>query len=293
MANTHQGSQMSTISSLHIAFLGGGNMAQALALGLRAHVHSITIIEPLEDTRERIRVLMAPKASAQGASLQVVASAEVIEDKVPADWLVLAVKPQQIASALGGLSDATRRWLGAPPTLSILAGTTLATLSSLLGHARIVRAMPNTPALISEGMTALVASAEISTEQRIQAEALMRAVGQVQWVENEALLDAVTALSGSGPAYVFAFVEALVQAGERLGLPPHQAQMLASQTVKGAALMLSESGDLPSALRERVTSKGGTTAAALATLQDGGFNTLIERALRAAYQRSIEISQGA
>ena len=120
----------------------------------------------------------------------------------------------------------------------------------------------------------------------------MRAVGQVQWVENEALLDAVTALSGSGPAYVFAFVEALVQAGERLGLPPHQAQMLASQTVKGAALMLSESGDLPSALRERVTSKGGTTAAALATLQDGGFNTLIERALRAAYQRSIEISQG-
>jgi pyrroline-5-carboxylate reductase len=205
-----------------------------------------------------------------------------------ADTLVVAVKPQMFRDA----GAALKRWVG-PSTLvvSIMAGTTVAMLQEVCGGA-VVRAMPNTPAAIGRGITVAVPDAHVSATQRATADALLRATGAVEWVDDEALMDAVTAVSGSGPAYVFLLAEELARAGVAAGLPEALATKLARDTVSGAGELLNRS-DLPAAtLRQNVTSPGGTTAAALSVLMaDDGFAPLLTRAVAAATVRSKELAK--
>jgi pyrroline-5-carboxylate reductase len=202
---------------------------------------------------------------------------------------VLAVKPQMMAQALSAVAPALSvRTLA----LSIMAGKTLAAIAALLApRTAIVRAMPNTPASIGRGITVAVANASVSERQRQLADALLRSTGAVEWIDDEALMDAVTALSGSGPAYVFLLVEAMARAGAAAGLPEDLAMRLARRTVEGAGELLARS-DLPAArLRENVTSPGGTTAAALAILMgEGGLQSLMDEAIAAAKRRAGELA---
>jgi pyrroline-5-carboxylate reductase len=174
--------------------------------------------------------------------------------------------------------------------LSVAAGIRIADLARWLGTDRIVRAMPNTPALIGRGIAGLAAGTSVTVEQREQAAQILQAVGAVVWLDDEALLDAVTALSGSGPAYVFYFVEALIQAGRDMGLSNEQSRRLAIETVVGAAHLAAESGDAPEILRARVTSQGGTTAAAIAALDAARVKDAIVAAVRAAQRRAAEMA---
>jgi pyrroline-5-carboxylate reductase len=205
-----------------------------------------------------------------------------------ADALIVAVKPQMFREA----GPALKRWV-APSTLvvSIMAGTTIAALQEVCGGA-VVRAMPNTPAAIGRGITVAVPDALVSAAQRATADALLRATGAVEWVDDEALMDAVTAVSGSGPAYLFLLAEELAQAGVAAGLPEALAVRLARDTVSGAGELLNRS-DLPAAtLRQNVTSPGGTTAAALSVLMgEDGFAPLLTRAVAAATARSKELAK--
>jgi pyrroline-5-carboxylate reductase len=197
---------------------------------------------------------------------------------------VIAVKPQQLESALRDLPRDAR-----PVYLSIVAGATLATLRRLLGpEARIARSMPNTPALISAGISALAPAPGLAEDDAARAAAVLAAEGRVVRVP-ESLLDAVTGLSGSGPAYVYLFIEGLTEAGVREGLPPAVARELALETVLGAARLARESGEHPAVLRERVTSAGGTTIAGIAALEAAGFRTALFAAVRAATARSREL----
>ena len=210
-------------------------------------------------------------------SAQVLAGAEVV---------VLAVKPQQLAAACRALTNT----IGAMLVISIAAGVRTPDLSRWLGgHGAIVRAMPNTPALVRAGVTGLYALPAVDATGRANAERLMRAVGSVVWVESEAGLDAVTAISGSGPAYVFHFMEGLMAAGEQLGLDPHMARQLALETVAGAAKLALASDDPPSVLRVRVTSPGGTTQAALESFAQSDLVGAIARATQAAARRAAEL----
>jgi pyrroline-5-carboxylate reductase len=202
-------------------------------------------------------------------------------------WL-LAVKPQVMREVCAELATSA----GAGPlVVSIAAGITSAQLDRWLGGGRaIVRAMPNTPALIGQGVTGLFATAAVTPAQRDEADALLRAAGPTAWIGDEALLDAVTAVSGSGPAYVFLLAEAMQAAAERQGLAPAIAALLVTQTLAGAAAMLARSGEPASVLRARVTSPNGTTQAAVETLQAGGFEALLDRAIARATERGRELS---
>jgi pyrroline-5-carboxylate reductase len=207
----------------------------------------------------------------------------------PSDWLLLAVKPQQARAALTDLSLSAKGWLQQPALLSIAAGLPMSVLADWVGHHRLVRGMPNTPALVGQGISGAFADPSLSAAEREQAHQLLQAVGPVLWVDDEALLDAVTALSGSGPAYVFRFIEGLTHAGVQLGLSLEQSQQLAKATVSGAMALLQASPEGPAALREKVTSKGGTTEAALKALEQGGFVPLLEAALKAAADRAAAL----
>jgi pyrroline-5-carboxylate reductase len=200
--------------------------------------------------------------------------------------VVFAVKPQQMreAASFSGLKP------NANLVVSIAAGITLTTLAGWLGgHAKLVRAMPNTPALIGAGVTGLYAMPGVSEAERKQAEAILAAVGGTVWIGDEALMDAVTAVSGSGPAYVFWFIEQLAAAGENLGLAKEISQKLAVETVLGAAKLAAQSADSPAVLRERVTSKGGTTEAALKAFEDQKLAERFLRAVEAARDRGAEL----
>ena len=206
-----------------------------------------------------------------------------------ADVIVLAVKPQIIKSVAQELADIVSQQQ--PLVISIAAGIPAAALGNWLGKATaIVRAMPNTPAMVQSGATALYANADVSEDQCSTAESILRAVGIAIWVEDEAQMDAVTALSGSGPAYFFLFMEALQAAGQELGLPESTARLLALQTAFGAAKMALESNEDAATLRHQVTSPGGTTEHAIHTFQEGGFEALISKALLAAADRSRELA---
>ena len=206
-----------------------------------------------------------------------------------ANVIVLAVKPQIIKSVAQELANIVSQQQ--PLVISIAAGIPTAALGNWLGKsAAIVRTMPNTPAMVQSGATALYANASVSEEQRNTAESILRAVGIAIWVENEAQMDAVTALSGSGPAYFFLFMEALQAAGQELGLPESTARLLALQTAFGAAKMALESDEDAATLRHQVTSPGGTTEHAIRTFQEGGFEALISKALLAAAERSRELA---
>ena len=262
---------------MKVAFVGGGNMAGALIGGMLEAGFSANDIDVLEidiargaelSERYRVRAHAAP-----GAWLS---AAEVI---------VLAVKPQQMRAAV----DSIKPYLKQPLVLSIAAGVRATTIASWIGSDRIVRAMPNTPALIRAGISGVAALAGVNTEQKAVAERILKAVGEVIWLDYEEMLDPVTAVSGSGPAYVFFFIEAMQQAARELGLDDAAARALCVQTFIGAARLAAESQDPIALLRERVTSKGGTTAAALASLDADGVKQAIVKAVRAASVRAREL----
>ncbi|WP_372425134.1 pyrroline-5-carboxylate reductase [Salinarimonas chemoclinalis] len=265
-----------------LALVGAGKMGGAmlegwLAAGLPAAAVSVHDPQPSE--------AIAALAAARGLALNPEPAA-----RGPVDVLVLAIKPQTLEAAAPALAP-----LVGPDTLvvSVLAGKTVANLRAALPAAHaVVRAMPNLPASIGRGATGAFANAATSAAQRALADTLLRASGLVEWVADEALIDAVTGVSGSGPAYVFALVEALAEAGHAAGLPEDLAMRLARQTVVGAGALLAES-DLPAAtLRANVTSPGGTTAAGLAVLQreEGGLADLVRDTVAAAKRRAGELS---
>jgi pyrroline-5-carboxylate reductase len=266
---------------MRIAFIGGGNMASALIGGLRAQGwrgEEIFVAERLPAQRERLERDFGVNTSDDAAAAA--ADAEVV---------VLAVKPQNMSDAAAqlGATLAERRRL----VISVAAGTRLADLAAWLGpNAALVRTMPNRPALIGAGVTALYAGPGVGPDERRTAESIMGACGNTVWVDAEEQMDTVTAVSGSGPAYFFLLAEALEASAIRLGLPPATARTLAIETARGAGRMAAESADPPETLRAQVTSKGGTTAAALAVFEAAGFRDTVASAVEAAARRSAELS---
>lgn len=256
-----------------IAFVGGGNMALALATRLAGTWRgAIVVADPVASQRGRFGPSVVTTASNREAARD-------------ADVVVLAVKPQVLEVAAGEIAGV----LGADAlVLSIAAGVGLAAIERWLGAGRaVVRAMPNTPALVGAGITGLVASARVRPAQRAQAEAVMGAAGEVLWFEQDAQLDAVTALSGSGPAYFFHAIEALIAAGEALGLSRPVAKRLIVATAAGTAAMAADAD--PAVLRERVTSPGGTTERAMSILAERRFAEALRAAAHGAFARSREL----
>lgn len=263
-------------------FVGGGNMGRALIGGLLRAGHPssrVRVADAFAEARDRC-------ASEFGV--------ETFEDNASAaagaDAVVLAVKPQQMAAvapALAGAADSSAVFV------SIAAGVTLDHLAGWLGAGRaIVRCMPNTPALVGAGAAALCANARTSDAQRALAGTLLESVGLAVWLDDEGQMDAVTALSGSGPAYVFLLLEVLERAAVDLGLPVELARALALETIAGAAKLARESDEAPAALRRQVTSPGGTTERALASFEADDLAGVVARALTAARDRSVELARG-
>ena len=263
---------------MRITFIGGGNMATALIAGLLRQgqaADQIAVVEHNAVARARLmadyRIKTYPGLSADAAT---------------ADALVLAVKPQQLKEVAKTLSPL----LATQVVVSIAAGVRARTLSAwLMGYANVVRTMPNTPAMIGAGITALYALPAVHTARRQMAQTILESSGQVLWVEDEALMDAVTAVSGSGPAYVFYFIEALQQAALELGLDADAARRLALQTMLGSAQLASTSAEDVVTLRARVTSKAGTTERALQCMDEAGVKAAIVSAIHAAAARSREL----
>jgi len=265
-----------------IAFIGGGNMATSLIAGLVADGQDpqrLIVSDPEKDKRDAllsrfgVRTIDDNAGAVRGA-----------------DLVVLCIKPQMAARVCRELALAMEE--RRPLVVSVMAGIRERSIQQWLGgSAPLVRAMPNTPAMIQAGAIVLHATPETSATQRDQAETILRAGGLTRWVQNEEQMDAVTALSGSGPAYFFLLMEILEQAGADLGLDPENARLLTIQTALGAARMAMESDDSPGELRERVTSPGGTTERALDVLEEGGVRVLVTRAVNAACERSSELSR--
>lgn len=265
---------------MKILFLGGGNMANALIGGMVKQgftASDIHVIDPSAEARRHLEQAYAVNCHTEAKT-------------APAspDVLLLAVKPQQMREAVAPLADRLENTL----VISIAAGLDMAALSRWLGgHGRIVRSMPNTPALVGKGVTGLCAMPAVDAAGRALAEQILRAVGNTVWIEDEGQMDAVTAISGSGPAYVFLFIEALEQAALDLGFNPEQARQLAIETVQGAAALAANSPEAASTLRERVTSKGGTTEAALKVMQEHGVKAGIVAGCKAAELRGRELGK--
>lgn len=263
---------------MNITFIGGGNMASALIAGLiqqgfqAEKICAVDISQENLDSlqkRYRIRTCSALNSSA-----------------VACEIIVLAVKPQQLRVVASDLAPLLQQQL----VISIAAGVRADDLSRWLGgYRRVVRTMPNTPAMVSAGMTGLYALPEVSASQREQAESVLQAVGKTLWLEDERQMDAVTAISGSGPAYVFYFMEAMQAAAEELGFSPQQARTLTLETFLGAARLAAQGDEDAATLRARVTSRGGTTERALSAMEDSGIKASVMLAIHAAAQRSREL----
>lgn len=268
------------MSKTRIAFIGAGNMASSLIGGLRAKgldAAQIRASDPGAETRAKVTAEHGIEVFADNS--QAIDGADVI---------VIAVKPQ----AMKAVCQDLRAHLKPHQLLvSIAAGITCASLLSWLGKQPLVRCMPNTPALLGKGVSGLFATPDVTAEQRQQADELLSAVGIVVWVEAEAQIDAVTAVSGSGPAYFFLLIEAMTDAGVKLGLPREVAEQLAEQTALGAAHMAVNSDADAGELRRRVTSPAGTTEAAIKSFQADGFTAMVEKALSAAAHRSAEMAE--
>jgi pyrroline-5-carboxylate reductase len=260
-----------------IAFIGGGNMASAIIGGLIKQglaPGQIDVVEPLPEARDRLRSQFGLTAyAAPGAAL------------AQAALVVWAVKPQTFKEA----ALQTRPHTTGALHLSVAAGIRSDSIARWLGTERVVRAMPNTPALVGKGMTALFARAAVSAAERERVQQVIDTTGAYLWVNEETQLDTVTALSGSGPAYVFYFIEAMTQAGFDMGLPREQALQLAVGTFAGAAELARKSDEPPEILRQRVTSKGGTTYAAITAMEQDGVKALFMRAMQAARERAREL----
>ncbi len=265
-----------------VAFIGGGQMARALIAGLCAAGQPPATLAVADISAEARQALERDFPGIH-------TTAEPTEAATRASLWVLAVKPQQMEAVSRSLQELAiaRR----PTVLSVAAGTRLSQLQEWLGAGvPVVRTMPNRPAFVGAGITGLYASTAVGFEARNHAAALMRAAGDIVWVTEEGLLDAVTAVSGSGPAYFFLLIEALAAAGEAIGLPAATARELAVTTAYGAGKMARDTGVAPAELREQVTSKGGTTAAALAVFEAGGFRQLVGTAVAAADLRAKELA---
>ena len=260
-----------------IAFIGGGNMASAIIGGLIRQgqpASQIEVVEPWAEARQALKNNYGIDAQPEaGPALQRARTA------------VWAVKPQTFKDAADHAKAHTENALH----LSVAAGIRSDSIARWLGSERIVRTMPNTPALVGKGMSALYARPAVSSDERRSVEAIMASTGEFIWVDSEKQLDAVTALSGSGPAYVFYFLEAMARAGVGMGLSERQAHQLAVGTFAGASELARRSDDPPAVLRQRVTSKGGTTYAALQSMEAAGIAASFETAMRAAEQRAHEL----
>ncbi len=265
-----------------IGFIGGGNMASSLISGLIASGHApeqIWVSDISPDTLTTLKNQLNVNTSVNN------------DDIINAvDVVVLAVKPQTLSAVAQSIAAQIQQKKSL--VVSIAAGINQNSLSRWLGaDTAIVRCMPNTPALVLTGATALHANDKVTGEQRDLAENILRSVGIALWVEDEAELDAVTAVSGSGPAYYFLLMEAMEKAALELGLTQETARLLVQQTALGAAKIALESAESPEQLRKRVTSPGGTTQRAIETFEQGGFTELVAKALHAARDRSIEMSK--
>lgn len=278
----HKSEKNDVLNNKKISFIGGGNMAQALIsglLGCGVKPESITVADPSEDIRQQLDAkglnTVDPTADAKAA----------VKD---ADLVVLAVKPQVMKAVVSGFTDVLDKQL----VMSVAAGLSTDILATMLGgYQNIVRAMPNTPAMIQMGATGLYATDSISEEQKQLATVAMEASGLVTWVEDEEQMHAVTAVSGSAPAYVFYFLESMIDKAVAQGLDKQQASKLAMQTVMGAAKMAMDSEDAPSELRRKVTSPNGTTQAAVESLQANEVGHQIGEAMQACYERSQALSE--
>ena len=265
----------------HITFIGGGNMGRALISGLLANgfeANQLSVVEANASTGLQLH---------HDYGVQVIGALEQIAFDFSKDnVVVMAIKPQDFNVVAKSLNTKLKHATAPGPLiLSIAAGIRLKDMSRWLDHARCVRAMPNTPALIGKGITGLFADTAVNESDRALAETICNAVGQAVWVKEEKLMDVVTAVSGSGPAYVFAFLEAMQSSGEKLGLDAVTARKLAYATLEGATQLAYNSDEHAGVLRERVTSKGGTTAAALETLKQLDWHGALEKAIDAASQR--------
>ena len=263
-----------------LAFIGGGNMAGAIFGGLLRNgwpAEAIAVVEPSDEQRTRIAAAHPglhplPRADASLGA---------------ADLVVWAVKPQIFAQA----AAESAAHVGAALQLSLMAGIRSEAIARVAGTERVVRAMPNTPALIGKGIAGLFARDAVSVPDRALVERVLAPTGSLIWLRAESDLDAVTALSGSGPAYAFYVIEAMVEAGTRMGLAPDAARRLAQETLAGAAQLAMQSSESPATLRERVTSKGGTTHAAITSLDASGVKQAFVRALEAARDRAAELGR--
>ncbi len=268
---------MTTSSNNNIAFIGGGNMASAIIGGLLKQgtaAARIQVVEPFEAQRLKLKAQVGVQAhEAPGAALD------------SAAMVVWAVKPQTFKDAALQTRFHTKTALH----LSVAAGIRSDSIAHWLGTERVVRSMPNTPALVGLGMTALFARGAVTASDRLAVERVIKTTGDYVWLDQEAHLDAVTALSGSGPAYVFYFIEAMIEAGADMGLGREQAHKLAVATFVGASALAKASDEPPEILRARVTSKGGTTYAALTSMEQDNVKTLFIRAMHAARQRAREL----
>ena len=273
---------MSVLDNKKISFIGGGNMAQALISGLMScgiEPSLITVADPNSEARAQ---LAAKGLNTVDPTMD--AKAAVID----AEIVVLAVKPQVMKAVVSDFADVLDKQL----VISVAAGLSTEILSDMLGgYGNIVRAMPNTPAMIQMGATGLYGTDDISAEQKQLATAVMEASGLVMWVEDEAHMHAVTAVSGSAPAYMFYIIEAMVDGAVALGLDKEQASALAMQTMLGAAKMAMGSEDAPSELRRKVTSPNGTTQAAIESMQANDIGRQIVEAMQACYDRSQALSE--
>lgn len=273
---------MSVLDNKKISFIGGGNMAQALISGLVScgvKPSLITVADPSSEAREQLAAkglnTVDPTADAKAAIID-------------ADIVVLAVKPQVMKAVVSSFADVLDKQL----VISVAAGLSTELLSDMLGgYDNIVRAMPNTPAMIQMGATGLYGTDNISAEQKQLATAVMEASGLVMWVDNEEHMHAVTAVSGSAPAYMFYFIESMIDGAVALGLDKEQASALAMQTMLGAAKMAMNSEDAPAELRRKVTSPNGTTQAAVESMQANDIGGQIVEAMQACYDRSQALSE--
>ncbi|MGP9558022.1 pyrroline-5-carboxylate reductase [Psychrobacter sp. AOP7-A1-24] len=273
---------MSVLDNKKISFIGGGNMAQALISGLVGcdiQPNLITVADPSSDVREQL--------AAKGLNT-VDPMADPKSAVIGADIVVLAVKPQMMKVVVSAFADVLDTQL----VISVAAGLSTDLLSNMLGgYSNIVRAMPNTPSMIQMGATGLYGTDNISAEQKQLATAVMEASGLVMWVDDEEHMHAVTAVSGSAPAYMFYFIESMVDGAVALGLDKEQASALAMQTMLGAAKMAMNSDDAPAELRRKVTSPNGTTQAAVESMQANDIGRQIGEAMQACYDRSQALSE--
>jgi pyrroline-5-carboxylate reductase len=262
-----------------IAFIGGGNMASAIIGGLIRNgmaAADLDIVEPWDVARQRLQDDWGLRPQAEAGDFL-----------ARADMVVWAVKPQTFHDATTAVAPHTRQALH----LSVAAGIPSSSIAQWLGNERVIRSMPNTPALIGQGVTGLFARDAVTPSDKEWATQVISTTGATVWLQNEAQLDAVTALSGSGPAYVFYFLEAMTEAGTRLGLEKSQAYALALATFSGASALAQASDESPESLRAKVTSKGGTTHAAITSMDASGVKDAFVQAMEAAHARAQELAQ--